>query len=331
MPVVLRGANRSGTEYQCVNNRGIFDGPGTEDSVAAMASWGINAVRVPLNEACWLALDDLSDRLSGQSYQLAIRDYVGLLHDYGLVPILELHWAAPAGELADRQQPMPNVDHSLDFWADVARFFIDDDGVVLEPYNEPYPDFNQNSELAWQCWRDGCIENLDYGERTYQAAGMQAVLDAIREAGSEHIILLGGVQYSNSLSQWLSYMPEDPLGNLAAAWHVYNFNGCRDETCWNDAPADVAAAVPLVATEIGQDDCKGDFIEGLMSWLDERSSGYLAWSWNAYGPCVPAQRGMPGQPREEGMPWSLVASYDCPVPNGDYASAFHAHLNLDAP
>ena len=51
--VVLRGVDRSGTEYECVQGHGIFDGPSDQASVSAMRSRGINAVRVPLNEACW--------------------------------------------------------------------------------------------------------------------------------------------------------------------------------------------------------------------------------------------------------------------------------------
>src|SRR6516164_3678880 len=54
--VVLHGVNRSGTEYACVQGNGIFDGPNDQTSITAMKSWGpVNAVRVPLNEACWNA------------------------------------------------------------------------------------------------------------------------------------------------------------------------------------------------------------------------------------------------------------------------------------
>ena len=51
--VVLRGVDRSGTEYECVQGHGIFDGPSDQASISVMRSRGINAVRVPLNEACW--------------------------------------------------------------------------------------------------------------------------------------------------------------------------------------------------------------------------------------------------------------------------------------
>jgi endoglucanase len=51
--VVLHGVNRSGTEYLCVRGNGIFDGPHRQAAVSAMLTWDVNAVRAPLNEACW--------------------------------------------------------------------------------------------------------------------------------------------------------------------------------------------------------------------------------------------------------------------------------------
>ena len=321
--VVLHGVNRSGTEYMCVQagNR-IFAGPATDESVQAMRTWpNMNSVRIPLNESCWLGINGARDVVSGDYYKTAIKNYVLRLHKYDLIPILELHWVGPGAALADRQQPMPDADHAAAFWADVATTFMDDDGVILEPFNEPYPDRNRDSDAAWACWRDGCManQNLPSGApaTTYQAAGMQAMVDAIRGTGSTHVILLGGIQYSNALTQWLAHKPADPLGQLGAAWHLYNFNACVSPTCWDVAPAAVAAAVPLVATEIGQDDCMGGFITPLMQWLDAAGAGYLAWSWNADGPCRPGRTG---------ATWSLISSFTTGAPNGGYAQAFYDHV-----
>src|SRR5258708_29440701 len=46
--VVLHGVNRAGGEYACVEGGGIWDGP--MNSVTAMKSWQVDAVRVPPNE-----------------------------------------------------------------------------------------------------------------------------------------------------------------------------------------------------------------------------------------------------------------------------------------
>jgi hypothetical protein len=326
--IVLRGVNRSGTEYKCVENKGIFDGSFDEESVRAMTTWGINAVRIPLNESCWLAINGVAEDYSGPDYKAAILDYVALLHRYAIVPILDLHWAAPGDELAanvpDRGylRPLPNIDHSIDFWRDVAATFRNDEGVVLEPYNEPFPDGNGDGDAAWQCWRDGCEAESPTGA-TYAAAGMQVLVDAIRDAGARHLILLGGVQYSNDLSQWLAYKPNDRLDNLAAAWHVYNFNECSYSGCWTSEAGAVAVEFPIVATEIGQSDCLGEsFLSPLMSFLDQQGSGYLAWSWN-----VLAEGCVPRPPRGgEGNPWALITSYDSPQPKSAYAAVFRKHM-----
>ena len=55
-PVVLHGVNRSGSEFACVGGFGFFDGPTDAASIVAMKAWNINAVRVPLNEDCWLGI-----------------------------------------------------------------------------------------------------------------------------------------------------------------------------------------------------------------------------------------------------------------------------------
>lgn len=324
--IVLVGVNHSGSEYKCIQSNGFFEGDADEEAVRAMKTWNVNAVRIPLNESCWLGINGVLSSYSGEAYKAAIKNFVALLHRYGIVPILDLHWAAPGTTPATRLQPMPNMDHSVDFWRDVALTFQDDSGVVFELYNEPFPDSNRDSDAGWQCWRDGCTANEWVApgteRRTYEAAGMQSLVDAIRETGSEHVIVVGGLQYSNALSQWLAYKPEDPTGNLAAAWHVYNFNACRDRTCWEGAPRAVAAEVPLVATEIGQDDCQGNFISALMEFLDEQGSGYLAWAWTAHGACDPADRSQ----NVEGRPWSLITHYDNPAPTGEYAETFRDHL-----
>lgn len=324
--VVLHGANRSGTEYMCVQSGSkIFDGPDDEPSVAALASWHLNAVRVPLNESCWLGINGAPAATSGAAYTAAIRAYVSLLHKYGLIPILELHWVGAGTNLALRQQPMPDADHAVDLWTSVATAFADDSGVIFELYNEPYPDSNKDTVAGWTCWRDGCTADENVGTSgtpaTYQAVGMQALVTAIRSGtAATNVILLGGLEYSNALTQWLAYAPVDPAGNLGAAWHIYSNNACAADTCWDMAPETVAASVPVVATEIGESDCAGAFITQVMTWLDGQNIGYLAWSWNAFGGCVPASK------TSGGNPWSLVANYNTAVPNSDYANTFYEHL-----
>src|SRR5438105_2243852 len=80
--VTLRGVNRSGTEYACIQGWGIFDGPSDAASVRAMASWGVNFVRVLINEDCWLGINGVKPSLGGPTYRRAVADYVALLRRF---------------------------------------------------------------------------------------------------------------------------------------------------------------------------------------------------------------------------------------------------------
>jgi endoglucanase len=167
----------------------------------------------------------------------------------------------------------------------------------------------------------------DAGATTYQAAGLQSLVTAIRGEGNDNLIVLGGLSYSNDLSEWVSYVPSDPAKNIAASWHVYNYNPCISPSCWNGAPAGVAALYPLLATEIGEGDCASTFVNGgdggigIMEWLDGMSSGYLAWAWDAYGEgCSPMTQ------QSGGNPYSLITNYASGTPNGAYPQAVHDHI-----
>jgi endoglucanase len=302
-PIRLRGVNRSGAEYMCVQGYDVFDGPVDDAAIAAIASWQVNAVRVPLNEQCWLGVNGIPDVFTGTAYRDSIAAFVERLNDHGLAVILDLHWSAPDTVIADGQNPMPDRDHSPAFWGQVAERFGDNPSVLFDLFNEPYPDDNTDSDEAWRCWRDGgqCA-GIDY-----EAAGMQELVDTVRAAGAINVILLGGVQYSARLSRWLEFAPTDPLDRLAASWHVYDFSWCSSRSCW-DAEADpVADAVALVLGELGQDDHGSAFVLALMEWMDARDGSYLAWVWNVWG-----------------SPLDLIRSYDG-TPT-DYGETFHDHF-----
>ena len=91
----LKGVNHSGSEYACIQGWGIFDGPSDAASVNAIASWQANAVRIQLNEDCWLNINGVKPAYGGANYQNAIINYVNLLHQAGMYAILSLAYNAP--------------------------------------------------------------------------------------------------------------------------------------------------------------------------------------------------------------------------------------------
>jgi endoglucanase len=315
-PVRLLGVNRAGTESACAEGWGLFDGPSDASSVLAIKSWHVNTVRVPLNESCWLGINGVKAEWAGATYRKAITDYVKLLTDSGLAVSVDLHLAAPGDKKAVEQAPMPNRDHSITFWTEVATAFKDNSSVVFEPYNEPVPDGDQDTAEAWRCWRDGgtCAQ-IDY-----QVTGMQELVNTIRSTGAKNVVFLGGVQWAGTLSRWLEFKPQDPTGNLGATWHVYNMGCSSPETCWDDSiladldvGARLATEVPVFASEIGEHDCTARFINPLMDWLDQKSISYLAWTWDVW------------DDNPESSCYALVKDY-AGTPKNSYGEGLRSHL-----
>ncbi|WP_445283605.1 cellulose binding domain-containing protein [Streptomyces sp. DSM 118148] len=284
----LLGVNRSGGEFMCVQGYGIWDGPVDDAAVKAIADWKANAVRIPLNEECWLGLADVKPEYGGTNYINAVKDLVARVEAHGMTPIVEMHWsygqytgnsAGCSDVHATCQKPMPDMRYAPSFWASVASTFKDDKAAVFDLFNEPYPDrATTGATDAWKCWRDGgTCPGI-----SYEVAGMQDLVDSVRGAGAKNVVMAGGLAYSNDLSQWLTYRPNDPAGNLAAAYHVYNFNTCSSESCWNSTLAPVAAQVPLIAGEVGENTCSHGFTDQVMKWFDDRNLSYLGWTWNTW-------------------------------------------------
>jgi hypothetical protein len=307
--IQLRGVNRSGTEDACAQGWSIFAGPSDDASVAAIAAWHANVVRVPLNEACWL---DLKSQINpynasyvGQNYRAAIVKYVGLLHAHGLYAILELHWNGTDTSLANWQHPMPDAAQSPAFWASVAATFRDDHAVLFDLFNEP-------SWNDWQCWAAGCTV-WPGTKGAYRSAGMVQLVAAVRKTGARQPILLGGTHYATDLSQWLAGAPDDPAHALVASVHIYDYE-CKTMQCFRGsatyaALGPIAEKVPIVIGELGEKDCGGGFVAPMMTWADQEGYSYLGWAWD-----VASCTGFP----------SLITNYNgTPTPFG---AAFQKHF-----
>src|SRR6202011_6113426 len=107
----------------CIQGWGFSDGPADASMAQAIASWHANAIRVPLNEDCWLGINGAPAAYSGANYQTFIKGYVSTLEQAGLYPILDLQWNAPGSGQATGLQPMPDRDHAPAFWTSVASSF----------------------------------------------------------------------------------------------------------------------------------------------------------------------------------------------------------------
>jgi hypothetical protein len=287
--VFLHGVNRDDMAYGCTSGHGIFMGPATQASVTAMQAWNINAVRLTLNEDCWLGINRAPALYSGANYRREIVEYVNLLQANNIYVILDLQWAAPNTYISNDLVPMADIDHAPSFWQSVAKTFAKDRGVLFDLYNEPYG-------VSWSCWKDGgctttCLAGACRGVK-YAVAGMEPLIATIRKAegsGWRHPVILAGLGSSNDLSGWRSYRPSDPANQEVAGAHVYNDRiSCEDLDCWDSQYRTVAEQVPLVADEFGDavSHCTwSTYLDTFMNFMQSYGSGYLAWVWNGGATC----------------------------------------------
>jgi endoglucanase len=181
-PVRVFAAHIGTAEYTCVQavhdpsrRAGIFAQPTSREVMRAAGRWGFNAVRVSLNEQCWLGVNPVRrgvpraygiEPLTGRAadmagarlrarYRSAVRGVVRRAHAAGLAVIFDLHWSAAGDAIAFAPWPLPDRQHSVPFWRSVASSFRSDPAVMFELFNEPTR--LPPSALSWECLRDGCV------------------------------------------------------------------------------------------------------------------------------------------------------------------------------
>lgn len=327
--VQLRGVNRSGTEYACIQGWGISDGPNDVASVGAIASWHVNIVRVPLNEDCWLGINrlpgksqrfgcsyksTLPSRYYGSAYVRAIKAYVRRLHAAGMYAEVSLIWGAPGKCRATYQPGGPDKSHSPAMWRRMARAFRRDPNVILAPWGE--------TTTGWKCFMHGCRHQATYGARNrgYRTAGMQQAVKIMRRAGYRGVIAIPCIDYANQCagydkSSWLRSHPKDPLHNLVAEAHVYGNNMCgaqNNGACLQQQYGNLAKKFPVIWGETGEtyddSECTSNNMQVLLPWADRHISGYMAWTWDTWGDCL-----------------ALIKDYNSAAPSDAYARYIKAH------
>ena len=323
--VQLRGVNVSGLEFVAVQGWSASNPWGSQAGSAtpnwtAMAAWGINSVRIPLNEASWLgyqcaksaaALGTLSNPDPGGNYQATVIKSVADAETAGLYVILDLHWSAPNSSGTPlcpvTQNAMASADHALDFWTSVANTFKTNTGVIFELFNEPFvfgADTTGSGTPAAKILSGTTELKYQDGSGTvslsWAMTGMQQMLDAVRGTGATNPVLIGSNSWSQQIVDFLANKPIDPANQIGAAWHPYPIytNGVPQVRCDSlpacsaaamaGAKAVVAAGYPVVATEYGDNlttsaGANSPWSQVLLPFADTGGISYLAWAWDAWG------------------------------------------------
>jgi endoglucanase len=276
--VLLRGVNVPGLEWSS-------DGQGHVLPTAGVAihDWHCNIIRLPLSQDRWFGHGpEQSD--GGRAYRALVRRVVEYCQTNQCYIILDLHWS-DCNEWGRNigQHSMPDT-NSLAFWQDLAPVYANNPAVLYDLYNEPH-------DVSWDVWlHGGMITDKPNGRhavdppKTFEAVGMQKLLDAVRASGASNVVVAGGLDWAYDFSGILDgHRLADPHGNgVIYANHCYN-NKHESVAAWVAKMETASAKLPVIVSEFGGDAGPGpiapedNWLLNVLNVIEEHH-----WSWTAW-------------------------------------------------
>jgi mannobiose 2-epimerase len=283
--VRLHGVNAASLEWSSNGEGRILTTVRT-----ALEEWHVNIIRLPLAQDHWFGKTP-EQKDGGKGYRALVQQVVDLCTARGCYVVLDLHWS-DAGEWGKHlgQHVMPDQG-SLLFWKDCAQAYKNHPAVIFDLYNEPH-------RVSWDIWRSGGTvteKNQRTGaSKTYEAVGMQTLLDAVRDTGAKNVVLAGGLDWAYDLSGVLAgHALSDPTGHgVIYANHAYPFKGDTVER-WVAKMEAATKKVAITVSEFGSDSRGGAGLQGepwvrrMLQALRDHDWNWIAWDMHPKAsPCL---------------------------------------------
>ncbi len=185
---------------------------------------------------------DPQDPLYSPAYVQEVYNGVELARSLGLAVIVSLQAQPPAGSTSGCPLPDPGAERD---WQELAPMFSGDSGVMLELFNEPWMGA---TPAAWQLWENGGMSTQPDGQ-VCQVVGMQTLIDDVRNAGADNVIIVPGLGGETTLAG----MP--PMGDPAnpanpqLAYGIHYPNLSSSSTWWDSEFGHFSATAPVIVTE----------------------------------------------------------------------------------
>jgi hypothetical protein len=276
-PVLLRGVNAASLEWTSDGQGHILKTVNT-----AINDWHANIIRLPLSQDRWFGKGpEQTD--GGTAYRALVRQVVDTCSTQKCYIILDLHWS-DCNEWGANigQHSMPDQ-NSVAFWKDFAPVYANNPAVLFDLYNEPH-------DVSWDVWlHGGKIRDTPNGFRhgppkTFQAVGMQQMLDTVRACGASNVVVAGGLDWAYDFSGILAGRQlSDPHGNgVIYANHCYD-NKKESVDKWIRSMEEASAKLPVMVTEFGGNSGPSRMVPSdnwllhVMKALDEHHWSWAAW------------------------------------------------------
>ncbi len=276
--VWLRGVNAASMEWTSDGQGHILQTVNT-----AIHDWHVNIIRLPLAQDRWFGRAP-EQQDGGTSYRELVRQIVNTCETNQCYIILDLHWS-DCKEWGTNigQHSMPDL-NSVAFWKDIAPIYANNPAVLFDLYNEPH-------DVSWEVWlRGGIITDKPNNRRaaqtpqTFEAVGMQRLLDTVRASGARNVVVVGGLDWAYDFSGILAGRRlSDPRGDgVIYANHCYDNKHDSVDT-WIAKMEKASATLPVIVTEFGGRSGPSrvvptdNWLLHVLQALDEHH-----WSWTAW-------------------------------------------------
>jgi endoglucanase len=279
--VLLRGVNAASMEWSA-NGQGHI----LESVRRAIHDWHANIIRLPLSQDRWFGHGPEQTN-NFQPYRDLVQQVVELCATNRCYIILDLHWS-DCNEWGKNigQHSMPDS-NSIAFWRDLAPVYANHPAVLYDLYNEPH-------DVSWDVWlHGGTITDKPNNRwqmrdpKTFQAVGMQALLDTVRATGANNVVIAGGLDWAYDFSGILEGRQlSDPHGHgVIYANHCYD-NKNQSVDTWIANMEKASAKLPVIVTEFGGSAGPSKMVP-TDNWLlhvlramDEHQWSWIAWNFH---------------------------------------------------
>ena len=273
--VRLRGVNAACLEW-------TSDGEGhiLQTVRVAVQDWHSNVVRIPVSQDRWFgkAPEQTDD---GAAYRALVGQVIDECVNLGAYAMVDMHWS-DAGEWGKNigQHVMPDRNTAA-FWKAFAAIHQNKPGVIFDLYNEPH-------DVTWDQWlKGGPVTETDSKTKkktTFEAVGMQELLDIVRATGAKNLVIAGGLDWSYDLSGILDGRQlNDPNGQgVIYANHAYPFKG-DTVAQWLGKMEQATRVLPVIVSEFGSDPDGGkgltgaEWVRQVVDILQSHAWDYAAW------------------------------------------------------
>jgi endoglucanase len=274
--VRLRGVNAASLEWTTDGEGHILNTINT-----AIKDWKANIIRVPLSQDRWFGKAP-EQKDGGVAYRALVKQVVDTIAAQDCYVMLDLHWS-DAGVWGKQigQHVMPD-ENSVAFWKECAAAYKNNPAVLFDLYNEPH-------DTTWDIWLNGGEVTEHDRQRnytsTFQAVGMQRMLDTVRSTGAKNVVVAGGLDWSYDMSGFLAGKQlKDPKGNgVIYANHAYPFKGDTVEK-WIVKMEAAAKEIPIIVSEFGAEARRGASQDSSASWVEQvlKVLKDHDWDWTAW-------------------------------------------------